>query len=159
MNIQYAVKRNGMQKIKNLSLWRIFFFIFFAMTLYSADNKEYTYDDSHGNNLFIKAAHDGITEIVAFMVDKQADLNSKNKFGDTALMSASLNGHTKTVELLLNARAHANIKNVFGETALSYAVIKGYPDISKKLLGAHADPHAKNNFGISPLERALSKKD
>ncbi len=54
--------------------------------------------------LLVKVAGAGKVEKVKELLDAGADVNAKNKYGDTALISASAESHTEVVKVLLDAR-------------------------------------------------------
>ena len=60
-------------------------------------------------------------EAVAALISHGADLNARNKYGETPLMSASYEGHAKVVGALLDAGADIKLKNDGGYTALDLA--------------------------------------
>jgi ankyrin repeat protein len=51
------------------------------------------------------AAFEGRTEIVKMLLDKGADVNAKDKYGQTALKVAASQDHTLVVDLLKQAGA------------------------------------------------------
>ena len=55
------------------------------------------------------------------LLDADADVNSRNKEGMTALMSAAWNSTAESVKLLLEAGADASVKDANGKTAWDYA--------------------------------------
>ena len=58
------------------------------------------------NNELFKAAEDGRTEVVKFLLRAGADVNAQNSEGYTPLQNASLYGSTKAVKLLIEADAN-----------------------------------------------------
>ena len=94
-----------------LLLLRSFFFFFF-------------FQDQE-TPLHIAAASNKI-EAVAALISHGADVNARNKGGETPLMWASFKGHAKVVEALLDAGADKELKatsgsNWKGNTALDVA--------------------------------------
>lgn len=58
--------------------------------------------DEQGSTALIAAAKQGRTEIVAFLLEKGAEVDGEDsEFEGTALIWAALNGHANTVRLLL----------------------------------------------------------
>src|SRR2546427_7561443 len=64
------------------------------------------------------AAERGDAATVQAFLDRGVAVDSKIKFGATALMAASQNGHGKVVQLLLAKGAEVNAKGPGGVTAL-----------------------------------------
>jgi ankyrin repeat protein len=63
-----------------------------------------------------------------------ADINKKDRDGQTALMHASKNGYLDIVQLLLANEADVNTENNNGKTALFYATWKKHNNVAKALL-------------------------
>ncbi len=102
------------------------------------------------------AAEIGDENKVRAFLDKGADIEAKNKYGNTALMKAALNGHTETVKALLDKDADPNIQNNVGDTALMGAVWRGgRTEIVKALLDKDADPNIQNEHGNTALVIAV----
>jgi ankyrin repeat protein len=95
------------------------------------------------------AAEKGHTKIVQLLLEKGADVNAKNKYGETALMYAAENGHTETVQLLLEkgARYDPFYKTKYGFTYLMVFAIGGLTNYCQELLNKGADVNAKTNDG------------
>ena len=87
------------------------------------------------------------------------DVNSKNRFGHTALHNAALLGLRNYVILLLVLRNDINIhiKSSNGEIALHCAVYSNNLEIVEMLLDKGSDINSKNSNGITPLHCACSK--
>ena len=62
--------------------------------------------------------------VVPLLLEKRADINAKNKNGETALMIAAKYGEEAVIQLLLEKGADTKVKNKEGETALMIAVRK-----------------------------------
>ena len=61
------------------------------------------------------ASLNGNVEIARLLIEKQADVNGKNRDGGSPLHCAIFMGHAAIVELLLNNGADVNAKNGRGE--------------------------------------------
>lgn len=79
------------------------------------------------------------------------DINTQDKYGETALIKAASNKKWAMVKLLLNAKANPNIKDNKDETALKFAVLYEQEDIVKLLLDFNADPNIQPYSGITAL--------
>ena len=81
-----------------------------------------------------------------------ANVNTKDKNGETALMDASWDNKKNIVKLLLKAGADPNIKDKDNWTALIYASDRGNTEIVKLLLKAGANPNIQiSKDGNTPL--------
>ncbi len=99
----------------------------------------------------------------------QANVNSKNFLGHTALHDAADSGKVDVLERLikaLKARDDINATNDNGSTALHLASLWGNVDCVSLLIDAGANVNAKNNDLNTPLHEAswfvkgqMSKKD
>jgi len=115
-----------------------------------------------------------------------ADVNVKNKYGDTPISWASRNGHADVVKMLLDhgvkindknellrdasmggllwlvrdmlaKDANVNATNKWGRTALYGASWEGHTDVVKLLLTHNANVNARNKDGDTPLRWAAWK--
>lgn len=92
-------------------------------------------------------------DIVSLLLEKGADVNSKDYQGNTPLILAASGGHTELVQLLLEEGADIQAKNNLGWTALMQAAVYRHPETMKFLLskGAIARDKAENERNITPL--------
>lgn len=104
--------------------------------------------DQWGNTALIRAAAQGKKNIVEVLIHAQANLNIKNKRGETALMATTItkNGHKDIAELLLNAQADCKSTNNHGFTVYEKARQKEQYDIAE--LMKRSQP-AKNGCSLS----------
>jgi len=127
-----------------------------------------------GKKDLIHAAEKGDTETVKMLLNKGADVNAKDKDGETALMYAAQKGHTEIVEILLINGADINAKDKDGNTALilaaawgvistvgkviyAYTVHEEHIKTVKMLLTMGADVNAKNKDGVTALTYTAPK--
>ncbi|MCJ7730524.1 MAG: ankyrin repeat domain-containing protein [Sedimentisphaerales bacterium] len=102
------------------------------------------------------AAWDGRTSAVKRLLAKGADVNARDKHGDTPLCDAVFRGHKRTVEVLIANGADVNTRDSYLSTPLHAAVGGGYVEIVKMLLEAGADPTARDKRGSTPADLAMS---
>lgn len=77
---------------------------------------------------------------VKALLDKGVDVNTKFKYGATALFPACDRGNVEIVKLLLDHGAQVNVKDTFyGASPMTWAVDKGHAEIIKMLLDKGAE--------------------
>ena len=105
----------------------------------------------HGYTALMWASEYGNLEAAKLLIENGADVNAKDKYGDTALIEA---GHLEVVKLLIENGADVNAKNEDGKTALMRASREGHLEVVKYLIENGADVNAKSNNGWTALMRA-----
>lgn len=87
-----------------------------------------------------EAARKGDAAAVKALLDRGVDVNTKFRYGATALSYASDKGHLEVVKLLLERKADPNVKDTFyGATPIIWAAQKGHAKIVEALLAAGAE--------------------
>ncbi|MDE0638822.1 MAG: ankyrin repeat domain-containing protein [Candidatus Poribacteria bacterium] len=76
-----------------------------------------------GDPLLFTAALMGHTEIMTFLLEKGADINARNRDGNTALHAAAFLGRAEAAELLLKHGVNVDIRNNHGGTAMDNATL------------------------------------
>ncbi len=103
------------------------------------------------SDLIIEAGF-GEVDTVRILLNRGADVNTKDNYGFTPLIFAAKYGHTTTVKLLLTRGADVNVKSkLLGYTALMNAAAFGDIEMVKALLERGADVNARNNEGVTAL--------
>ena len=86
-----------------------------------------------------------------WLIEKGADVNAADKYGNTALMKACVKGRTDIAEFLIEKGADIDTKGEFGYTALMKACVKGHTDVTRFLIERDADINAKDDNGWTAL--------
>jgi uncharacterized protein len=103
-----------------------------------------------------KAAGEGRTEIVKYLIDRGADVNFRGReWGHTPLHEAASRGFDDVIEVLLKAGADPKVKDRNGYTAFAIAALGGQIDAAEALL-KHSDVNAADNYGNTLLMAATT---
>jgi hypothetical protein len=88
------------------------------------------------------------------LLDKGADVNTRDEFGCTPLRLAATIGNIDIVKFLVERGADADAKDKFGFTPLHCAASNGHLDIVKFLVERGVDVNARDEDGRTPLDLA-----
>jgi ankyrin repeat protein len=83
---------------------------------------------------------------VSLLLEKGADLESKDNFGQTPLGGAAEKGHEAVTRLLLENGADLESKDVFGQTPLWWAAERGHEAVTRLLVEKGADPESQKKI-------------
>ena len=112
--------------------------------------------DVDGNSLFTvavtKAEHLPIAELLC---EYGADINARNKTGDSALHLAASKGQAVYAIVLVNWGIDVNATNCFGRSALHVAARRSDPEIAEMLIASGADVNVTDFFGLQALRIAV----
>jgi len=103
------------------------------------------------------AVRNGNREMVQLLLWGKADVNARDRSGQTALMMLDEDATTDVVWDLLNAGAKVNLRDNDGDTALSEIATVNNTEVMKTLLDAGAKVNAVNNQGQSALMKAAAQ--
>jgi ankyrin repeat protein len=81
----------------------------------------------------------GDVEIVLDLLGRGADVDARDRYGQTALMLAAHAGRRELVESLIAHRANLNVTAKFGLSALMLALVAGHAEVARLLANAGAD--------------------
>ncbi|XP_070207420.1 E3 ubiquitin-protein ligase MIB2-like isoform X2 [Littorina saxatilis] len=113
--------------------------------------------ETQGFSALHLASNRGLLRVSVALVAGGADLNSKDKDGDTPLMSALAGGQAEVAELLIQKGCQVDAKNNDGQTAGHKAALAGLDKIMQALVARGADLNAQDNSGDTPLHDAVSQ--
>jgi len=94
----------------------------------------------------IKLPFSFIKRNIIYLLDKGANLNLQDNYGNTALIIACHNNNTEIVNLLIENKTNLDLQDNDGWTALIYACYKNNTELVKILIdkGANLDLQDKN---------------
>ncbi|XP_029887480.1 ankyrin repeat domain-containing protein 22 isoform X4 [Aquila chrysaetos chrysaetos] len=104
-------------------------------------------DSFGGDTPLICACKQGNNRIVSYLLNRNADVNLRNKVSKTKQ-------NENLIKMLLRAGADVNATDFSGSTALHYACEMKNQAVIPLLLEAHADTSVKNQDGETPLDIA-----
>lgn len=86
-----------------------------------------------------KAATDGDSKTIDRLIADGAEIDSLDRYGQTALMLAAVRGRDEVVRVLLANGAEKNVTAKYGLSALMLAAINRREDVARQLVDAGAD--------------------
>lgn len=103
------------------------------------------------------AAANGNMRIMDLLLEHLANVDHRDRFGDTALHWAAITGQVASVKRLLAAHATVNAQNGQGVTPLMLAIGNNRSEVVQILLAAGADPKLEDYTGHDALGWARDK--
>jgi ankyrin repeat protein/beta-lactamase regulating signal transducer with metallopeptidase domain len=103
------------------------------------------------------AAHAGDLARVKTLIEKGADVNARDKRGNTPLFSAVLAKTDEVARFLIANGADVNAQDDLGMTPLLSAAGGGSKKVIELLIAKGADVNARNKFGATPLHAACQR--
>ena len=110
--------------------------------------------DEVGSTPLIYASGYGLKEVVAALIEAEANINVEGNEGVTPLCVASHEGHLEVVKELLRGGAAVNQARKDGASPLHMASQEGHEEVVKELLKAGADPTLAADNGATALKGA-----
>ena len=104
-----------------------------------------------------RAAYNDDAALVAFLLERRAEVDARTRSGQTPLHLAVQLNHPAIVALLLSGAADPNAATDLGLTPLHYAVILDRRAVGQALLAAGADALIPDIYGRTPLDWAVVK--
>lgn len=109
----------------------------------------------HGWTPLYLASIKGHTEVVEFLLARNADIELGNHMNERPLEKAAKFGHYDVVKTLLAHGATVNCKNDFGQIPLHWAAVWSNKEMVGLLLSYGADISAKDENNDTPLHWAV----
>lgn len=81
----------------------------------------------------------GDVQCVCELLDRGADVDARDRHGQTALVLAAHAGHCEVVDTLIAHRANLNTTAKYGLSALMLAIVAGHAEVARRLADAGAD--------------------
>ena len=103
----------------------------------------------------LAAAEKGDIEEVRNLLDRGAEVDSRNRGGETPLHKAAKNGHIEVARLLLDRGARIDAVDGFKMTPLHWAAWSGRSGVAILLLYKGARVDAEDHFKRAPLYKAV----
>ncbi|CAG2234201.1 unnamed protein product [Mytilus edulis] len=111
-------------------------------------------DNEFNHSALHVACSNGHSNIVKILLNKNCDINIRDKYGATSLFISSFLGRTDIVKLLLDYEAHVNTIDIFGDTPVLVASMKGQIEIVRLLLTYKCDANIRNRRNETALYNA-----
>lgn len=100
-----------------------------------------------------------IPAVLKVLLEHGADVNVRNKFGETPLLRSLQYGHEPLARLLIEHGADVNATTEEGETALMVAVKRKNEGLVRLLIDSGANVDAQDTFGNTALSIAAELKE
>jgi ankyrin repeat protein len=101
------------------------------------------------------AALKGATNLVSYLIAHGADVNSRNKFGQTPLHRAMIGGDYVTTKLLIDAHAEVNGRDNQGVIPVHVAAQRRHGKLVELLLEHGAEVDAQDAFRRRPINMSI----
>jgi hypothetical protein len=104
------------------------------------------------NETLLHSSATGDSAKVNEMIEKGADVNARDRFGDTSLHLAIKNRHLDIAESLINKGANINAAGALGDMPLHVSIYEGQKGLTELLLKKGASESFTNTYGLLPCE-------
>ena len=100
----------------------------------------------------------GHIDIIKYLVECGADIETKDNDGNTPLYSSSYKGRLDVVKYLISVGVDIESKNNYDDTPLHIASVRYHIKIVEYLLSKGADPYIKNKYGDTTVDLYRDKE-
>lgn len=100
------------------------------------------------------ASLEGKTDIVKYLVEKGADINTRDREGSNPLQNAAIKGYFDIVKILVEKGSDVNYKDDNDVTPLHFACMSGNYELVKYLIDKGANVRAVSKAGREPIFEA-----
>lgn len=128
-----------------------------ALTIIDTESVDLNIQDNANYTALIWAAveswkdKEDCISIVTALINKNVDIELKDKYGLTALMNAAENNNIEIVKLLIDNGANINTQDYRNGTALIRAILNHCIDIAEHLINSGANLDIQNSQGYTAL--------
>lgn len=98
-------------------------------------------------------------EASALLIERGAEVNARDTFGQTPLHIAAYVGNAPLVDFLLKKGADANLADRNGRTPLHLAAWGDHQNVAQLLMARGAQVNRKDIKGLTPLHLAVTRKE
>jgi hypothetical protein len=109
-------------------------------------------NSSREEQLMSWVRHKKVPELTHALANAGADVNTRDKAGNTPMIVACQNGHLNVCKILVEYGASLSLANKRGNTALHYCFAYGFNEIGEYLISCGADEYAQNSDGLTCYE-------
>ncbi|XP_053687555.1 uncharacterized protein LOC128737033 [Sabethes cyaneus] len=118
------------------------------------DSSIATFQNKEKKTALHSAVAHGNPVICGLLIDHQAKVNARNRFGQVPLHVAAWNGHHKVVELLIARGANVEAVDDLRRTPLLIAAYAGYLDVVRVLIDKKCNVNHRNKWNQNALHVA-----
>jgi len=91
------------------------------------------------DSMWLQAIGQGDAAAIGELLKRGANVDARDRYGQTGLMLAAHSGHRDVVAALIEHGADLNVTAKFGLSAVMLAVVAGHPQVARLLARAGAD--------------------
>ena len=123
----------------------------YACKRLASHNANLTAKKNTGETCLDRAAAQGHTAVVNWLLDQGVAIDEQDNLGNTALIRACIEGHLEVAQLLASRNANLTAKSNAGETCLGWAAAKGHTAVVNWLLDQGVAIDEQDNSGNTAL--------